>query len=219
MLHDVLLVVHVIAGVVSLIAAFLGVLSKAVQIPHQTHVFAGVAFVIGMGTIFVTGMPLAIMGSSLFLGMVGIFSGYLALSGWRYARNRDGTPATIDCWMASVLLAVGVGMIVFGGVLLFQGQSMGTVLMVFGGIGAWLSSTDWRIFRAGGVRGGERIAQHLTMMLGGTIAALTAFSANVLGQVLPDQWGFVAWLWPTLLIVPVIVYWGRRAKAGLVALA
>lgn len=219
MLHDVLLTVHIIAGVVSLIAALVGVLSKAMQMSHRTHVISGMAFVIGMGTIFVTGMPLAFMGSSIFLGMVGIFGGYLALNGWRYARNRSGTPAMIDWLAVGLMLAVGIAMIVFGGLLLSRGQSMGTVLIVFGGIGVWLSSIDLRIFRAGGVKGRERIAQHLTMMLAGTIAALTAFSANFLGRMLPDGLGFIAWLWPTLLITPIITYWSRRAKAGLVGLA
>jgi hypothetical protein len=110
-------------------------------------------------------------------------------------------------------------MIVFGGILLARGRSMGTVLIVFGGIGIWLSSIDLRIFRAGGVKGRERIAQHLAMMLAGTIAALTAFSANFLGRMLPDSLGFIAWLWPTLLIAPIITYWSRRARAGLVGLA
>lgn len=219
MLHDVLLFIHVIAGTVSLIAAFFGVLSKAMQMPHRTHVISGMAFVFGMGTVFVTGIPLAVMGSSIFLSMVGIFGGYLALSGWRYARNRSGTPAMFDWIAVGLMLAVGVGMIVFGSVLLARGQSMGTVLIVFGGIGVWLSSTDLRIFRAGGAKGRERIAQHLAMMLAGTIAALTAFSANVLGRMLPDGLEFIAWLWPTLLITPIITYWSRRARAGLVGLA
>jgi hypothetical protein len=150
--------------------------------------------------------------------MVGVFSGYLALSGWRYARNRSGVPAAMDWFVVGLMLVVGIGMIVFGSILLARGQGLGIALIVFGGIAAWLSSTDLRIFRAGGVKGRERIAQHLTMMLGGTIAALSAFSVNSLTRFMPPGLEFVAWLWPTFLITPMIVYWTRRVKAGLAGL-
>jgi hypothetical protein len=217
-MRNTLLFIHIFAGVIVLLAAMVSVISKARNASHRLHVISGTAFVLGMAVIFVTAMPLAYLGSSIFLAMVGVFSGYLALSGWRYARNRSGVPAAMDWFVVGLMLVVGIGMIVFGSILLARGQGLGIALIVFGGIAAWLSSTDLRIFRAGGVKGRERIAQHLTMMLGGTIAALSAFSVNSLTRFMPPGLEFVAWLWPTFLITPMIVYWTRRVKAGLAGL-
>ncbi len=218
MFRDALLAVHIAAGVIVLLAACIAVFSKSRASAHRLHVISGTAFTLGMGVIFVTSMPLAILGSSLFLGMIGIFSGYLALSGWRYARNRSGIPVITDWLAVGLMMAVGVGMMIFGGFLLTQGQNMGIVMLVFGGIAVFLANTDLQIFRNNAAKGKERIVQHLTMMLSGTIAALTAFSANVLSRVLPDDLGFVAWLWPTLLITPLIIHWGRRVRANLIGL-
>jgi hypothetical protein len=218
MLRDALLAIHITAGVLVMVAAFVAVFSKARTASHRVHVISGTAFTLGMGAIFVTAMPLAYLGSSLILAMVGVFSGYLALSGWRYARNRSGVPAAIDWFVVGLMLVVGIGMIVFGGVLLARGQGLGIVLLVFGAIASWLSGSDLRIFRDGGAKGRERIAQHLTMMLGGTIAALSAFSVNSLTRFMPEGLEFIAWLWPTFLITPMIVYWTRRVKSGHVGL-
>jgi hypothetical protein len=217
-MRNTLLFIHIFAGVIVLCAATVSVTSKAGNASHRLHVISGTAFVLGIAVIFVTAMPLAYLGSSIFLAMVGVFSGYLAFSGWRYARNRNGAPASIDWFVVALMLLVGIGMIVFGSILLARGQGLGIALIVFGGIAAWLSSTDIRIFWAGGVQGRERIAQHLTMMLGGTIAALSAFSVNSLTRFMPPGLEFVAWLWPTFLITPMIVYWGRRVKSGLAGL-
>lgn len=46
---------------------------------------------------------------------------------------------------------------------------------------------------------------HIGRMVGGFIAAVTAFSTNVL-SFLP---GLAQWLWPTLIGTPLIIYWIR----------
>jgi hypothetical protein len=55
-----------------------------------------------------------------------------------------------------------------------------------------------------------RIAAHLGRMLGGTIAAVTAFTVvNV--RIEP---AFVVWLAPTVVLTPVIAYWTARVRGG-----
>ena len=213
-LHSVLLAIHIIAGIVSLLTAFAGVLSKAINVSHRVHVISGTAFVLGMGTIFLTGMPLAYMGSNIFLLMVGIFSGYLAWGGWRYARNRSGIPSGLDWAVVGLMALVGLGFVGYGAWILLAGNSFGTVAVVFGAISVFLCGRNAGVFRAGGATGKLRIAQHLTLMLGGTIAALTAFSANVIAKYLPANLEVIAWLWPTVLILPILIVWGRRVRAG-----
>jgi hypothetical protein len=58
-----------------------------------------------------------------------------------------------------------------------------------------------------------RIAAHLGRMLGGTIAAVTAFTVvNV--RIEP---AFVVWLAPTVVLTPVIAYWTARVRGGRVS--
>ena len=83
---------------------------------------------------------------------------------------------------------------------------MGVVLVVFAAVGGALAFSDLYILRRRTYRGTLRIAVHLGRMLGGTIAALTAFTVvNV--RIEP---AFVPWLAPTVLLTPLIVYWVRR---------
>ena len=214
MLDNILLVIHVVAGAIALLTAFVGVASKATTVSHRVHVIVGTVFVVSMAIISITGLPLAYIKGSLFLLMIGLFSGYLTWSGWRYARNRTGRPSKVDWAVVAMMIVVGAGLTIYGAWSLIQGNTFGVVMIAFGGISLFLCSLDLRIFRAGGATGKLRIAQHLSMMLGGTITALTAFSANVLTRYLPSQLEPLAWLWPTALIVPIIVIWGRRLEAG-----
>jgi hypothetical protein len=211
---NILLALHVIAGAVALLTAVIGIASKAPPVSHRVHVIAGTTFVVSMAIISVTGLPLAYLKGSLFLLMIGLFSGYLTWSGWLYARNRAGRPSSVDWTVVAMMSLVGVALIVYGAWSLVQGSTFGVVMIVFGGISLFLCNLDLQIFRAGGVTGKQRIAQHLTMMLGGTITALTAFSANILTRFLPAQLEPLAWLWPTAIIVPIIIIWGRRLEAG-----
>jgi hypothetical protein len=43
-------------------------------------------------------------------------------------------------------------------------------------------------------------------LVGGFIASVTAFSAQTVGF-LPT---FIQWMWPTLVFVPVIIFWKRK---------
>jgi len=53
--------------------------------------------------------------------------------------------------------------------------------------------------------------RHIGNMTGGFIASVTAFSANVL-NFMP---GALQWLWPSLIGVPLIVYWIRTYRKKL----
>lgn len=51
---------------------------------------------------------------------------------------------------------------------------------------------------------------HLSRMLAAFIATVSAVSAvNLTGTL-----GFVAWLWPTAVGTPLIVYWARKYDAA-----
>jgi UDP-N-acetylmuramyl pentapeptide phosphotransferase/UDP-N-acetylglucosamine-1-phosphate transferase len=109
-----------------------------------------------------------------------------------------------------VMVVTSVTMVLLGMFMLISGETIGLVLLVFGGIGAVLSYTDLRTLSAGRIDSKQRIAEHLTRMLAGTIATITAFLVTNV-SIEPV---FLLWLAPTVVITPLIVWWNRRIQAG-----
>lgn len=210
-LYTVLLTIHITSGVMVLLTALLSVLNKTLDLPHKAHVFTGVAFVVGMCSISVTALSLTLIKPSPFLTLVALFSTYLTLSGWRYAKNRSGNPQIEDWALVGLGLVSALGMLTWGVWGLGNGSSFAIVALVFGLVLGFLASLDVQLLRVGGAKGKNRIAQHLTLMLAATIGAITAFSVNVIRGVEP---GWLLWLAPTVLLVPLIILWRRKIRGG-----
>ena len=202
-----LLWVHIIAGMTGLVSALVAVVTRWAG-RHRAHVWSGRVFFGGMMVAVATAVPLALLGANVFLLLIALFSGYLAFSGWRAARHRSGEPAWVDLGAAGLMLAASVVMLGYGGVKLYEGHGLGLPLMVFGAIGGAVSAGHLRRWRRGEIKGRERIAHHLTMMLGATIAAVTAFVVTNI----TFEPSVVLWLAPTALITPLIVAWSRRVR-------
>ena len=111
--------------------------------------------------------------------------------GWNHARGSGGD-----------------GLI--GGIHAPSRYSNGIIIIVFGLLGGKFSISDLKALRTGGLTGKTRIARHVSMMLGGTIATVTAFVVNNFTV----QPAFVLWLAPAVVLTPVIVWWNRRIQAG-----
>ncbi len=205
MLKSVLLVLHVAGGTTALLGAVGAVLTQVLRTPHRFHVIAGRGFIGGMLLVCGTSLPLAYLVDSVFLALIGIFSGYLTLAGWRLARNRTGRVGPFD-WAVHAALAVAfVGMAGRGATTL---AGDGAVLLVFGLIGLMLALLNLRWLRRGPIRGRSRIARHITMVFAATTAAVTAF------LVVNGPFGIADWFLPTVLLTPVGMVWSRRVRAG-----
>lgn len=203
----VLLFVHITAGAVALAAAAIA-LSTAKGRVH--HIRAGRVYAAAMALVCVTALPLAILGADVVLLLVAVFSFYLVFAGWRFARNAGGRPRPVD-WTAAVIMALtGLGMWGYGAVLFLRGDSLWVTMAVFGFIAAALSAADLRYHRTSPPPGRQRIARHLTNMLAGTIATVTA--VVVVNVETNPAW--LAWILPTLLITPLIAWWNRRVLRG-----
>lgn len=202
-MYALLLSIHIAAGFTALITAAVAAVTRK---GGRWHVYAGRVFVLGMALVFVTALPMTLIKPNLFLLLVAIFSFYLALTGWLRARNRRGIPTPVEWAAAVAMVSTAVVMAARGVAVIRSGDSMGTVLLVFGGIGGLLAVLDLQSLRAHRYIGTIRIVAHLTRMLAGTIAAVTAFT--VVNVRLEPR--FIVWLAPTILLTPVIVYWSVR---------
>jgi hypothetical protein len=202
-----LLVTHIIGGAFALLAALVAFSAKAWNVAHRWHVYSGRVFFWSMVLVIATALPLAIRASHMFLLLIGLFSFYLAWSGWRYAMRRRAAPYRLDRVAAALMAATSLAMMGYGVAMLGRGDSLGVALIVFGAIGGSLCAADLR-----GTQGDERarIASHLTRMLAATIATLTAFLVTNV-KVEP---ALVIWLLPTIVMTPVIALWNRRIMSG-----
>ena len=198
-----LLALHIIAGAVALITAGIAMIAAKGK---RHHINSGRVYFWSMAVIFATSIPLAVIKSNVFLFLISIFSFYMAFAGLRFAHNRKGVPARMDFIAVYLMLASGAGMLITAVVFMVQGDTRYIVLLVFGTIALVLGYTDFRTHRDRTAKGKERIARHLTSMLGGTIAVVTAFV--VTNFALEPRW--LLWILPTVIGTPVIAWWNKR---------
>ena len=198
-----LLSIHILAGSISLIAAGFAVLSSKGK---KAHILAGRTYFWGMAVIFLTAIPMSIASSNVFLFLIAIFSFYLAYAGMRFARNRKGTANFFD-WVAIGLMVLSGMVMLFLAIFYFMNNSSQYItLIVFGFIAISLGYADFKSYRNKSAIGKQRIARHLTNMLAGTIAVITA----VLVTNIYIEPVFILWILPTIIITPIIFWWNRK---------
>ena len=163
-----------------------------------------------MAAIFLTAIPMSIISSNIFLFLIAIFSFYLAFAGMRFARNRKGIAATSDWIAVSLMISSGLGMLILSAIFFTNGNSQYIVLIVFGFLASRLGYADLMSYTNNTATGKERISRHLTNMMGGTIAVITA--VLVVNPPFEPEW--VWWILPTALITPVIFWWNRKTLAN-----
>ncbi len=208
-LNSILLVIHISAGSVALLAAVIALVTAK---GRRRHILAGRVYASAMTVIFITALPLAILGSSVLLLLIAFFSFYLVFAGWRLARNRSGRPRPVDWFAVAAMGVTGLAMWGYGAVLAGDGDDQWVTMLLLGGIAVALGLADARYFflqsREQGPPGIGRIGRHLTNMLAGTISTVTAvFVVNVATN---PVW--LAWILPTLVITPLIVWWNLRVR-------
>ena len=206
--------VHIAAGFVAL---FAGATALVTEKGGDRHRQAGrfyvrsMAVVVGTVPILLAFDPTDV--ARQFLLLVAVFSGYLVFSGYRVlSRKRPAAEGKPVDWLAAGLLAMAsLGLGGWGLTLMLGGtqtpfSDIGIVMAVFGGIGIVASVSDLRDFRNVDRRD-PWMADHLSRMIGGYIATVTAISVVNLTGILP---GAVAWLWPTAVGVPLMWYWQSK---------
>ncbi len=204
---QILLTIHILAGTIALLCAALAV---SLEKGKRLHVLLGRAYFWSMAAIFLTAIPMSIISSNIFLFLIAIFSFYLAFAGMRFARNRKGIATTSDWIAVSLMISSGLGMLIISAIFFTNENSQYIVLIVFGFVASRLGYADLMSYTNNRATGKERISRHLTNMMGGTIAVITA--VLVVNPPFEPEW--VWWILPTALITPVIFWWNRKTLAN-----
>ena len=202
-----LLAIHILAGTIALLCAALAVSSEKGK---KFHVFSGRTYFWCMVGIFLTAIPMSIINSNIFLLLIAIFSFYLAFAGMRFAKNRKGTATTIDWIAVSLMILSGLGMWALSIIYFINDNSQYITVLVFGFIALALGYGDYRSHKNKAAKGKERIAKHLTNMMAGTIAVITA--VLVVNVNIEPIW--IWWLLPTAVITPIIFYWKKKTLSS-----
>ena len=156
--------------------------------------------------IFLTALPMSLITGNIFLLLIAIFSFYLAFAGRRFAQNRKGIASRIDWVVVGLMMLTGLGMWILALFYYIENNSQYITLIIFGFLSIVLGYTDYKTYKHQEATGKKRIARHLTNMMGGTIAVVTA--VLVVNVNIEPQWIF--WLLPTLLITPIIAWWNWK---------
>jgi MFS superfamily sulfate permease-like transporter len=200
---QILLPIHILAGTITLLCAALAVSSEKGK---KLHVLSGRTYFWCMVAIFLTAIPMSIITNNIFLFLIAIFSFYLAFAGMRFARNRKGVTTTLDWIIVSLMILSGVGMWILAAIYFTNNNSQYIPLLVFGFLAIALGYADFKSHKNKTAIGKERLSRHLTNMMGGTIAVITA--VLVVNVDLEPAW--VWWVLPTALITPVIFWWNVK---------
>ena len=204
---NILLVIHVLAGTIALLCSAIAVSSEKGK---KFHVLSGRTYFWCMVGIFLTAIPMSIINSNIFLFLIAIFSFYLAFAGMRFAKNRKGIATTIDWIAVSLMILSGLGMWVLAVIYFINDNSQYITLLVFGFIALALGYGDYISHKNKAAIGKERITKHLTNMMAGTIAVITA--VLVVNVNIEPIW--IWWLLPTAVITPIIFYWNKKTLSS-----
>jgi uncharacterized membrane protein len=214
-LAKILLIIHIISGFTALLT---GAVALATQKGGKLHRNAGKFFLWGMFGVLVTSCCLAVIRPNILLFLVGIFSFYMAFTGYRVLRIGKSTPAlraTFVDWFVSGLTFVASLFMLAGSFLNLQALSpeFNPILLVFGLICAGFATRDlWTYSRLQPNSSKHAwLFIHISRMCGAFIAASTAFAVVNL-TFLPD---LVVWLAPTAIGSIGISYTIRKYKIKL----
>jgi hypothetical protein len=198
--NTVSLYLHIISGHLAL---GFGLAAMILKKGSNKHKMSGSIFFYSMLGVSFTGISVSIIKDIPFLLHIAIFVFYQNHAGFRAIKNKSLKPNFLDLF---VLLAAGINGV-------FMVWSLKIVLMVFGAISILLfvqdSVTYIKIFKGISLRKNAWLTKHIGMMIGAYIGTITAF---LVVNIQSPTYGLYLWLGPTVLLVPVMMYWQRKTS-------
>ena len=191
-----MLVLHIAGGTIALISGLVAMLTLKGSKPHR---LAGKIYFWGMTAVFVGAVIVAIGHHKDFLLMVGFFSYYMTVRGYRILflkKLYQGQKADVLDWfiifLSGIFILALLGWGIWG---MMKGEGMAIVAFVFGLIGASFLVGDVRKF----FTPQEKMHwwySHIGSMGGSYISAVTAF---VVVNIQLPQYQWVLWILPSVI--------------------
>ena len=214
-LIDQLLIIHVAAGVISLVTGLISILSLK---GSKVHKKSGKIYFYSMTIVFVTAIIIASYRFNRFLFLIAFLSYYSVFAGVRKLRlknlHKNQKPKWFD-WTAGIfngianLFFIGLGIyysiengFFSGGALLSVGFGIGGLLISYVNLKPFIikpnKSYHWYL-------------SHIGNMFGGYIATSTAFLSTLISkyEIMNPFLGFAL---PSIIGVPVLIYWINKTE-------
>lgn len=189
----ILLIVHIASGFTALVTG--GIASLTLK-GGKGHRSSGRIYFWGMTGVFITATAIGLLKSLAFLFMVGFFSYYLVVRGYRalYLKGlgRSQKATGLDWFISGTALLFGIGLIGWSVYQYTQGSGFWPVPMVFGFISAGFALADIKLYRKGPKTKQHWLTGHIASMGGGYIATWTAFVVTNVNFLPP----VIVWLLP-----------------------
>ena len=205
----VLLILHISAGTLSLLAGPVAMIAAKGRLLHRR---AGRLYFYGMTGVFISAVALSLIKSLSFLFLVAFFSYFLVLTGQRALSLKKlhlGQKAQPVDWVIYAVAGLfGLALLGWGTLLLTQGNSFGSVSIVFGLILSLLVYRGVRKLTNPPSDPRHWLYSHLIGMGAGYVSTVTAFGVVNLTFV-PMTF---RWLLPTLIGLPLILTTVIRLK-------
>lgn len=199
-----LIYVHAAFGGIALLAGTISMLAKKGATIHKK---AGLIFFYAMMLSGIIAMVVAVLPrhENPFLFAVGIFSLYFVLTGKRALNfKRKNHNLKVDIAISIMMLLTGIFMIALPIIIT---KMIHTVLFVFGCVGIFFSIKDLLLYRNSKRLQKEWLQLHLNKMIGGYVAAFTAFV--VVNNFFP---GVSGWFIPGIIGGFIAAYWSKKIK-------
>ncbi len=212
-LVKILIIIHATAGGLGLISGPGAVLTQKGGKAHRTlgKVFYWAMIVASCFALVISNLP---KHESFFLFTIGIFSLYMVLTGRRFLSlkrlYKDQKAATID-WVIAILMFIAGAVMIGYGWSISSENKIGIVLIVFGFISLRMVGSSVLLYRKKNIKPNSWLLEHIARMMGANIAAFTAFLVVNNHDLLPP---LVAWLSPTVVFTPMIIYFSAKEKKG-----
>jgi uncharacterized membrane protein len=217
-LYNLTLYTHIFFGAIGLI---LGTIVLILKKGDKTHKRLGKFFSISMIIATLLSFVLSFIHPNIFLFSLGIFTIHMILSGWRFlslkSLNKGQKPITFD-WILLIVMAIfSISLIYLGIINIVKANYFGIAPLVFGIISFLNVFNDYKIYNGNIKEKNYWLLLHIQRMTGAYIASFTAFLVNTIGRILAifpqlDNYSFVVWLLPSIIITPLIVKWSRENK-------
>ena len=214
-LIDQLLIIHVAAGVISLVTGLISILSLK---GSKVHKKSGKIYFYSMTIVFVTAIIIASYRFNRFLFLIAFLSYYSVFAGVRKLRlknlHKNQKPKWYDWTAGNIngianLFFIGLGIyysiengFFSGGALLSVGFGIGGLLISYVNLKPFIikpnKSYHWYL-------------SHIGNMFGGYIATSTAFLSTLISkyEIMNPFLGFAL---PSIIGVPLLIYWMNKTE-------
>ncbi len=201
-----LLIIHIVLGSLSLLTGTYIISTKK---GDKKHKLIGTIYFFAMLITAIIALPISIFHQNYFLFIISVFTSYMLLSGRRYINKKSKKNIKIFDWLLTIIMFLfALSFIRLGIFNILKDNLFGVVYIVFGSFGLLFVYQDYINFNGKSKILNFSLTTHLQRMIGSYVAAVTAFIV-VNNKILP---GIIAWLLPTLIVVPIIIIWTRKYK-------